>query len=216
MDDYLAARRYLYTLFQSLFGNEPNSKQLEAIDVGLTEQAFTVVTERAREQYEEAGQLARFLSVLSNLPELSELISEYTKTLIGPDKLAAPPWESVYTSKGRALFTHNTLEVRNLYRSQGFIAAKYPHVADDHLAIELDFLAQLAERAQKELAEEGDTALRASLGFLNNHLLEWLPLYTMKITEAAISSSPGFFTATAQALLVFAQADAKVLKELVD
>jgi TorA maturation chaperone TorD len=210
-EDYLAARQYLYVLFQSLFGNEPSEKQLTTIDAGIAREAFEVMA------IEEAGWVARFLSLITDLPNLDDLRSEYTQLMIGPDKLQAPPWESVYASRERVLFTRTTLEVRNFYRSQGFIAAKYPHVADDHLAIELDFLAQLAGRAQKEPAGEKEVALSASLEFLTAHLLEWLSRYTEDlVNQQNDRNGTGFYAAAACALLAFAQTDVKVLRKQIN
>jgi TorA maturation chaperone TorD len=203
----LSARQYLYTLFQSLFGNEPSDEQFAAIDVGLVEQAYGVVP----------GDTAKIAKLIDKLSEAKNsplsLKDEYTRLFIGPSKLPAPPWESIFTGKESALFQRSTLEIRNFYRSQGFISAEYPHVADDHLAIELDFLAQLAGRAFEALgageARTAREALEAGREFLVGHLLVWVGRFTQDL-EA--SQKGAFYPVVAQTLVEFAIKDALLIE----
>jgi TorA maturation chaperone TorD len=243
----LAARRYLYTLFQSLFGNEPSSEQFLAISLPLSREAFVIVKEHLHEQghslHEQDGTPAKdatprngvvpakdvaptnghlasaleeFLATLdaaSKNPE--DLKIEYTRLLIGPGKLPAPPWESVYTTGERVIFQRSTLEIRNFYRSQGLLPELYPKVADDHIALELDFLRLLAERAltafQTNEQESYQEALTASSDFLNEHLLTWVGKFASDLVE---SEKGTFYPLAAQALARFIDEDAAVLRVL--
>ena len=214
----LAARRYLYAFFQSVFGNEPSAEQHGAFDAALCEAALS----EAGMEPEACGSAARLLAALRGAlasPEgISSLHGEYTRLFVGPGKLPAPPWEGYWLSVERRLFTRATLEVRQCYRTCGFAASGYPRVADDHLAIELDFLSALALRAfdgfQAQDAEAMRAALRASREFLDAHLGRWLADFARALGPAAGERS--LFSAAAVALADFVQGDADWLREVLE
>ena len=134
-----SARRYLYALGQSLAGSEPTGARLEAVDAGILAEALAIVGI--------AGDFGLAERVAKARQDLGAARSLYTRLFVGPATPQAMPWESTYRSRSRALFRQETLEVRNAYRAQGFLPQAYPKVADDHLALELGFLAALAGRA---------------------------------------------------------------------
>lgn len=119
---------------------------------------------------------------------LEHISNEYTHLLIGPHKLLAPPWESVYLTKERLLFQESTLKVRQAYVKHNFIPAEYPHVADDHLALELDFMANLSSLTENDYAEQNSDRslelLEEQKSFLKEHLLVWVPEFAEKIQES--------------------------------
>ena len=104
--------------------------------------------------------------------------AEYTRLFVGPAALPAPPWESVYTSHGRLVMQPSTLEVRSAYHKCGFEPALCRRVPDDHVALELDFMAALAKEAlearQRADAKGARDALAASAQFLQEHLGVWV------------------------------------------
>ncbi|MCL1847825.1 MAG: molecular chaperone TorD family protein [Coriobacteriia bacterium] len=184
----LENRAYNYLLFKSVFGTEPNRELLEAVCSDASRQALAVFALEDDASFSEAFIRAQTVmdAIIANLDEtLEALKSEYTRFFIGPSNPKASPWESTYTSYQRSLFQESTLEVRNAYRAQGFLPADYPRVADDHIALECAFMAQLGDRARAAY-EAGDaellkTALEASLRFLEDHLLVWVPAFTEKL-----------------------------------
>ncbi|MDR0501249.1 MAG: molecular chaperone TorD family protein [Coriobacteriales bacterium] len=56
------------------------------------------------------------------------------------------PYESVYRTEDRTLFGPTTLEVRELFRKQGFAPALRSNQPEDHIAIEFAYLAFLFNR----------------------------------------------------------------------
>lgn len=93
---------------------------------------------------------------------------DYDRLFVGPEHLPAPPWESVYRSEERLVFNRPTLQVRARYRKEG-LAVEHPGTPDDHIGLELLFMALLAERRA-----EGDIgAGLAQREFLECHLLKW-------------------------------------------
>lgn len=203
----LAARQFLYAMFQSLFGTEPNAEQCAALAPSLRAEAWS-----AADMEVPAGDSA-IEQVRAN-PQ--DWVGEYNRLFVGPATLPAPPWESVFASNSDVLFGHGTLDVRNEYRAQGFLPQRYPSVADDHVALELGFMALLAGRAVEAWSEghpaQAVEALRVSDGFLQRHLVRWAVPWVERL-EKNEPESP--FTQMAWAMVEFARTDAERLDTLV-
>ena len=101
-----------------------------------------------------------------------------------------------------------TLSVREFYRTCGYEAQEYRHVPDDHLAIELDFLAALAQDALDACdagdAQRAQDAFDAGTSFLKSHLSQWVGEFASDLRER--DGSP-FYCAVADAIVAFVQAD---------
>jgi putative dimethyl sulfoxide reductase chaperone len=109
---------------------------------------------------------------------LSELQADYTRLFVGPGKVLAPLWESVYYGEERLTFQEETLDVRRWYQRFGLELVNLYHEPDDHIGLELAFLAHLAGKALAAL-EAGDQAgfhsfLQAQKQFLTGHPLRWV------------------------------------------
>jgi putative dimethyl sulfoxide reductase chaperone len=118
-----------------------------------------------------------------------ELLSDYTRLFIGPGKVLAAPWESVYFGDDRTIFQEQTLQVRQWYRQFGLEPEKIHSEPDDHVGLEFAFLAHLARLALEAL-ERDDTAafdqyLDAQRRFLVEHPLQWVPFWATLVTENA-------------------------------
>lgn len=187
----LTGRCYLYPLLQAVFGREPDAALLDAVTGEYTRDVLDLFS------VEEGGALAGHLALFATLRHegevdlaglLDRLCDEYTRLLIGPGKVPAPPWESVYLSKDRLLFQESTLKVRRAYQAYGLLPAEYPRVADDHLAMELGFMAHLA-RISEERFDADDTqgfvqVLTDQKAFLDDHLLKWIGTFAEKMQES--------------------------------
>ena len=147
---------------------------------------------------------------------LNILTDEHTGELfIGPVSLVAPPWESVYGQKDAMLFQESTLEVRNTYRQYGLIPEGYPHVADDSLALELHFMALLAQRSLDAFYAGKNDDLTADLtgssDFLKKHLLVWVPKFLERMKGAKTSI---LYPQMCLVLDEFLRKDAETVKEV--
>lgn len=131
----------------------------------------------------------------------SELEADYNRLFVGPGKLLAAPWESVYFSDERQLFQAQTLDVRAWYRRFGLEGANAGHEPDDHIGLELAFLAHLAGLTLPALREPGGASPQALLdaqrGFLKAHLLCWAPAWCQQVEAHARSD---FFRGQARML----------------
>ena len=125
------------------------------------------------------------------------------------------PYESVYTSEGGLMMQDAYSEVLRVYRGAGF--AKNPGFKEpeDHLAVELAFMALLCGRAVEAL-RAGDEAgaerqLRAQAAFLEQHLLNWIDRFAADVRKAA---EGGFYYNLAMFTEGFLNADAAELSDV--
>lgn len=98
--------------------------------------------------------------------DADEFAYEFNRLFVGPDRLAAAPYETVYVSDSRTLMQGETRAVRKAYRAAGFEPQALNTQPDDHLAFELAFVAKLLERGTEE-------DMAAYTAFMNDHLGIW-------------------------------------------
>jgi len=214
----LANRQYVYTLLQRIFGNEPSKESLTVIIGEQTKEYLELFFDHDDDTFRD------FLSLLEELKQsvsvntdetLDKLQREYTHLMIGPNKLPAPPWESVYRSEARVIFQESTLIVRRAYLNYNFLPANYPHEADDHIALELDFMAHLAklllESFEENQIEEVKKLLADQKSFLEEHLLTWVGQFAEQIQN---SKTHYFYPQIAEMTHQFLQIDAEIINEL--
>lgn len=208
----LSNRRFLYTFIGRAFASEPDDDLIDFILDSHTKHECSLLDGKEGE-----GQaLWDILASAASESKCARLRHEYTKLFIGPEKLPAPPWESVYVSGEPLIFQESTLAVRQAYRNAGFQTAGYPHVADDHIAIEFDFMAQLS--AQLCTAQErGETQsmkefLNIQAAFLDEHLGRWIDTFAQRLTE--YDGISGFYSGFAQLAALVCQRDRDVVREL--
>jgi TorA maturation chaperone TorD len=117
------------------------------------------------------------------------LARDHQALFIGPGPLLAPPYESVHRSRDHLLFEEVTFEVRAAYRAYARVAPALNKEPDDHLGLELDFLAHLCVRALDGLdagdEDATDAALAAQQSFLTEHTLIWGPECLRLVREHA-------------------------------
>ncbi|MFA5536827.1 MAG: molecular chaperone TorD family protein [Bacillota bacterium] len=104
------------------------------------------------------------------------LWEEYNRFFVGPGPLEAPPWESVYRSKERLIFGSETLSVRKFYQDFGLAIKDGNREPDDHIGLELEFMAFLSKQAWELKKADGDIShfMEASKRFMKEHLQEWV------------------------------------------
>ena len=110
---------------------------------------------------------------------LGTLEWDFNRLFVGPGEMLAPPWESVHRSKTRLTFQEPTLQVRELYQRFGVEAPAVHREPDDHLGLELAFMATLSDLAAGAAARDDAAQLAAGFqtqkDFLQDHLLAWAP-----------------------------------------
>lgn len=107
---------------------------------------------------------------------LAAIERDNTALLIGPEQ-PVPMWESVWRTEERLLFGDCTYEVREAFARSGFATPLQGREPDDHLSLELSFLAALIVQAGQSLEAEDPVraqALLATAGiFYEDHTALW-------------------------------------------
>jgi len=116
--------------------------------------------------------------VIRNAPQADDLerhTVDYSRLFLGPFKLLAPPYGSVYLEDGKFM-GDSTLAARDLYLQEGLdIVLKD---APDHIGVELEFMYFLALK-EAEARADADPEQAACLrdeqaSFLQTHLGAWV------------------------------------------
>ena len=78
-----------------------------------------------------------------------------------------------------------TAEVQNIYRGAGLIINS-KDIMPDHIGTELNFLSILLQRINTH-GGGATNYIKIAEKFLNEHLLKWVPQFTLDMEEAATS-----------------------------
>jgi TorA maturation chaperone TorD len=109
------------------------------------------------------------------VPAIESLQVEHTRLFLNAvPHVIAPPYGSPYLSDDAMLYGPSAVRTKQFYREMGF---DLPGEADipDHLVLELEFLALLAEEGRGE-----EEAL-----FLRDHFRPWFPHFRARVMAAA-------------------------------
>lgn len=151
--------------------------------------------------------------------DLEDLAVDFNRVFFGMGPLASEkafPYESVYTSEGGLMMQDAYSAVLEEYRGNGF--AKNPAFSEpeDHIAVELAYMAELcrcsAQASREGRAEAAEEELRRQVEFLGGHLLSWVKRFAADVRNA---SQVPFYPQLASATEAFLEADARLLEETV-
>ncbi|EGR2446777.1 TPA: molecular chaperone TorD [Vibrio cholerae] len=141
-----------------------------------------------------------------------ELAADFCDLFLKSDRDSALPYASVYTDQG-LLNGKPAQQMRELLGAHGVKVEQNLNEPEDHLAIQLDFLAHLAISAnQIEHSAQLSIALQAQSDFISQHLLTWLPAFAERCTQF---DAFGLYSAAARLALAFIQQDKHCLDELI-
>ena len=117
------------------------------------------------------------------------LRSDYNRLFFGPGHLEAPLWESVHFNDERMLFQEQTAQVRNWYQRFGLATTSAAREPEDHLGLELTFLAHLAAQGLQAIDDQRPADVNALLAaqcqFLREHPLRWVPTWYRLVEHEA-------------------------------
>ena len=109
-------------------------------------------------------------------------------------------------------------DVRAIYRAAGLEKDENLHIGDDHIALELEYMAEVARQAAE--AARGGEALGGQLAggrlalqaaFLDSHLLNWVPRFSDAMERHAQTD---FYRGLAHFLTGYLEDDRALLGEL--
>lgn len=115
--------------------------------------------------------------------------SDHMHLFLGPGTVLAAPWESVQVNDEHLLFQAETLQVRSWYRRYGLEMIRLHQEPDDHVGLELAFLAHLAQLALAAQTADDQPALAemrdAQRLFLTTHAQRWIPGWSAQVLQHA-------------------------------
>lgn len=152
--------------------------------------------------------------------EIEQLAVAFNRVFFGMGPRTAQkafPYESVYTSPGGLMMQEAYTQVKLVYRAARFQKNPAFTEPEDHLAVELAFMARLCDLAAEALeageAEAAEAALRDQLAFIREHLLNWIEPFASDAREAA---GGGFYADLAAFTEAYLKADAAAVAEVVE
>ncbi len=122
-------------------------------------------------------------------PQFKALQDDHLHLFIGLGKVLAPMWASVFFSEKKLLFQEQTLQIRDWYARFGLQAEKINREPDDHIGLEMLFVAHLASLALQAIEQDDENKLneilQAQRDFLSGHLLRWGPAWAKLVKQHA-------------------------------
>lgn len=128
---------------------------------------------------------------LSEEKLIEDLAVEYARLFVGPGQHISPH-ESVHLKNeegGGLLWGEATAKVKKFIESSGFEYRSDYHGMPDHIGVEFEFMAEIAKQEAEAWEEEDwDRArhcLKIEKRFLDEHLVQWVPLFCEEIISYA-------------------------------
>lgn len=141
----------------------------------------------------------RFMAdALANLPmpldaaELDRLAADYASIYLVAS-YGASPCESAWIDEDHLICQDTMFQLREIYRAAGLAAADWRRRPDDHLVLQLAYLAHAMRYAG------GNDDWRGIAKVMDEHLLRWLPEFCQRIaTRCATPAYAGFAMVTSE------------------
>lgn len=165
----------------------------------LSEPSMEIIEDLVRmaKEYDENDKISietdliMFLRSLKNedLRELnSDLKAEFARLFLGPNRLLAPPFESVYLSPRRRMMGDETMNVREKYKKMGMEILENENIPDDHIGLELEFMYYLCYKALEYCKDNANSKyiienIKMQNQFISEHLIKWVPSFCKDIKE---------------------------------
>jgi len=152
---------------------------------------------------------------LENTENLEKLKVEFARLFIGPYRLAAPPYGSIYLDEERKIMGDSTIDVRKRYLDSGLAISENFKDAPDHIAAELEFMYFLVSNEinaiSSEQLDESSEFLYRQKSFLIDHLGAWIVNFS---SNTEISTDCDFYRNLARTTRIFIAEDLNYLSSL--
>lgn len=176
--DLLTRHAEAWTALSRLYLAPPSAAVLASLRAPEMAESWPLDTEAG-------SRTALGLSLVAGSTEDAETVGvDHRNLFVGPDRLRAAPYESVHVSEERLLFEESTLRVREAYAEFGLAAPHLNQEPDDHVGLELEFMATLAQRAVDDPDQAG-RYLTALAEFIGEHVGAWVPGFADQVVAEA-------------------------------
>ena len=166
-----------FSLLAFLHDREPTRKALEELRLHPFRERLGLVLQTP----ESAKSLKRFDDALGELPNpldqesIDALAADYADIYL-TYRYRASPTESVWLDTDHLERQEPTFRVQSWYRRHGLRSDDWARRPDDHLVLQLRFLAFFLERS--------DADLHDAARFLDEHLLRWIDRFAEQVERA--------------------------------
>ncbi|RMG38915.1 MAG: dehydrogenase [Gammaproteobacteria bacterium] len=109
---------------------------------------------------------------------IDELAADYADIYLN-HSIQASPMESVWLDEDGLVMQEPMFQVREWYQRYGLAAENWRVRPDDHLVLQLQFLAHLAQNAPA--SEEAGEHLSEMARFMDEHLLRWIGQFAERV-----------------------------------
>jgi TorA-specific chaperone len=224
LEALLYMRAQIYFLLSRAFERELDKDFFEQ----LTDYA-KLLSDIAKNSEDEAfivgtNKLNNFISTLRNISfdtALEELACNFATLFLNAaahtEVKHIYPYASVYLSENHLLYQKETEEVIKFYAQNKIALKKDFKEPEDHIAVELNFIALLTDSALNAFKNKNiDLAVNKisiTKGFMENHLLPWVHKLCIDLRE---DSTDDFYKALADITLGYIRTDYKSLDTLID
>ena len=127
------------------------------------------------------------------------------------------PYESVYTSVGGRMNQEAWTQVKAIYAKAGFEKNPSFKEPEDHIAVELSFMAEICNQVIDALKADNMQAAEALLHcqhqFMQDHIINWLNPFYADVQKA--TNNEGFYLLLMTATYLFIELDQDILLELI-
>jgi TorA maturation chaperone TorD len=186
-------------------------------DPGLSEKLENLEFNMANVCESAVGFIRDMRKEFKAIKHLEPLKVDFSKLFVGPYKMSAAPYGSVYLEAERKMMGDSTLDARNRYREAGLDTAKTFKDAPDHISAELEFMYYLIFKEIEAFANsEIETAIgfiQRQKSFLEDHLMAWVPEFADCIIESA--KNP-FYPNLAKATSAFLNENHRIVCSILD
>lgn len=211
--DWMDSRANVYRLLSRCFASEVDAALAQELARGFVLESDNAML---------SAEVDAMKATLSGIDDsgLEMLAVTFDRVFFGMGPLTAHhafPYESVYTSDRAIMMQQAYSQVVAAYREQRLAKDASFKEPEDHIAVELAFMATLAQRCALLLRQgEEDAAVETvaqQLAFLLEHLLSWTDRFSADLRRAA---GEGFYFHLAQFAQLFMEEDAALLAELLE
>jgi TorA maturation chaperone TorD len=215
--DLHAFRNGIYALLARLY-QEPIDQKLFARLQGIENPFSEFPIDPSNSEMEKGLKILSTGWKDSASESLTALQTDYNDLFLVPP-YGALPYESPWLDQEHLMFQEPTLKVREMYHQFGVQTFQENRFPDDHIGLELEFMAYLSQNYLIQQSHQGEGSsptspewLAAQTRFLEEHLLLWVPDLTRRQIECA---STAFYRGLAYLLNGFTLWDYRILSELV-
>lgn len=147
---------------------------------------------------------------------IEDLAADYAVLCLGARRDdGADPYGSVHLSEEGIMMQDEWEEMLYLYAELGLQRAKTTVEPEDHLALELECMAYLCQRAADALQNGEDVdvpgTIQRQISLLDDHLLRWVPAFVEKVHKLA---STDFYRAVGTITQEYLALDRAILADL--